>query len=78
MLPSWFWTVRYRTPAGGGETTVVAPHPAGAKQTIDREIHVLAFESVAAGDRVPEDVAAQRFGGYYPNVQSAVDAVRED
>lgn len=75
MFPHWFWCVRYRTANGGGETLVVAPHRAAAKQAIatppDR---VTAYESTEPGRRVADEVAAQSFSGYYPGVRAAVAA----
>lgn len=75
MFPNWFWRVRYRTANGGGETLVVAPHRAAAKQAIatppDR---VTAYESTEPGRRVADEVAAQSFSGYYPGVRAALSA----
>lgn len=77
MLPHWFWRVRFRTPDGGGETLVVAPHRAAAKQAIATPAgHVTAYESTAPGERVPPSMAAQRFDGYYPGVRAVLDAGR--
>jgi hypothetical protein len=77
-LPHWFWRVRFRTPAGGGETLVVAPHRAAAKQAIATPTErVTAYESTEPRERVPPSMAAQRFGGYYPGIRAAVDAGHE-
>lgn len=74
-LPQWFWRVRFRTREGGGETIVVAPHRAAAKQAIATPpARVTAYESTTPGARVPETVAAQRFVGYYPGIRRALDA----
>ena len=77
-LPYWFWEVRFRTSAGGGETLVVAPHPAGAKQSIAASIEgVTAFESVEPHGRVSTTEAEQRFAGYYPGVRTAISTLRQ-
>ena len=77
MLPHWLWRVRFRMPDSGGETLVVAPHPAAAKKAIATPPKdVAAYESVEPGKRIADDVAAQRFDGYYPGVRAALDAGR--
>lgn len=76
-LPHWFWRVRFRTREGGGETLVVAPHRAAAKQAIAAPAErVTMYESTTPGERVPATVAKQRFGGYYPRARTAIDAGR--
>ncbi|GAA0455908.1 hypothetical protein MUK72_13665 [Halococcus dombrowskii] len=76
-LPHWFWCVRFRTSNGGGETYVVAPHRAGAKQAIATPAErVMAYESVAPHERIPPSMAAQSFDGYYPRTRAAIDAGR--
>jgi allantoicase len=76
-LPQWFWRVRFRTPDGGGETLVVAPHRAAAKQAIATPAaRVTAYESTTPGERVVDGLATQRFAGYYPSVRRALDAGR--
>ena len=75
MLPQWFWRVRFRTADNAGETLVVAPHRAAAKQAIATPAaRVTAYESAEPRERVPASVADQRFGGYYPGVRAALDA----
>lgn len=77
MLPQWFWCVRFRTADGGGETFVVAPHRAGAKQTIATPAaRVTAYENVTPGERVTDRMATQCFHGYYPGVRAALRAGR--
>lgn len=72
MFPHWFWRVRFRTSNGSGETLVVAPHPAGAKKSVIGSIDITTFESVVPKERVPQAMAEQRFGGYYPSVRGAL------
>lgn len=74
MLPHWFWRVRFRTSDGGGETLVVAPHPAGAKRSVAGSIGIVSFESVVPKERVSQAMAKQRFDGYYPSVREALTA----
>jgi hypothetical protein len=76
-LPHWFWRVRFRTADGGGETLVVAPHRAAAKQSVTAAIRTItAYESAEPGERVPSAMAAQRFDGYYPGVRRTLSAGR--
>lgn len=76
-LPYWFWCVRFRTSDGGGETLVVAPHPAGAKQSVTSMVgNIIIYESVEPLGRVPITMADQRFDGYYPGVRSVLAAGR--
>lgn len=76
MFPHWFWCVRFRTADGPGETLVVAPHRAAAKQAIGTPpACVTAYESADPGDRVADGVAAQDFDGYYPGLRAALSAV---
>lgn len=77
MLPHWFWRVRFRTANGGGETIVVAPHRAAAKQAIGTPTdRVTAYESTEPRERVSNDLATQQFEGYYPGVRTALETVR--
>ena len=79
MLPHWFWRVRYRTAEGGGETLVVAPHPAGAKKAIGiLPADVTAYEDVEPSTRVSDGVAGQHFDGYYPHIRQAMNLVGSD
>ncbi|WP_273835101.1 hypothetical protein [Halococcus sp. PRR34] len=73
-LPHWFWCVRFQSSSGGGETLVVAPHPAAAKQSVAAGIDIVAFGGVEPRERVPQSMAEQRFDGYYPGVRAALDA----
>jgi hypothetical protein len=78
-LPHWFWRVRFRTADGGGETLVVAPHRAAAKQAIATQPEdVTTYESTTPGKRVSDRMTAQRFAGYYPRARSAIAAIRSD
>ena len=78
MLPHWFWRVRFRTADGPGETLVVAPHRAAAKQAIATPpARVTAYESTEPREFVSEGVARQRFNGYYPGVRAALSAGRK-
>lgn len=76
-LPHWFWRVRFRTTNGDGETLVVAPHRAAAKQAIATQpADVTTYESVTPGTRVTDGMATQHFAGYYPSVRAALRAGR--
>lgn len=78
MFPHWFWRVRYRTVDGGGETIVVAPHRAAAKQAIATPpARVTAYESATPSAHVPPTVATQHFDGYYPGVRAAIATIRD-
>lgn len=77
-LPHWFWRVRFRASDGSGETLVVAPHRAAAKQAIATPTErVTVYESTDPRERVTDAMATQRFGGYYPGVRAAVNVSRE-
>lgn len=77
MLPHWLWRVRFQTADSGGETIVVAPHPAAAKKAIGTlPEDVTAYESTEPRERVSEKMAAQHFDGYYPRTRAAIDAGR--
>lgn len=77
MLPCWFWRVHFCTPDGGGETLVVAPHPAGAKQSIASGVEIVTtFDNVEPLKRVSPSIAAQSFDGYYPGVRRMLSAGR--
>lgn len=77
-LPQWFWRIRFRTREGSGETLVVAPHRAAAKQAIATPpARVTAYESATPGESVPRAMAAQCFAGYYPGARAALSLVRQ-
>lgn len=79
MLPHWFWRVRFRTADGPGETLVVAPHRAAAKQSIGTPARrVTTYESTEPRERVEDKLATQHFTGYYPGVREAITAIRGD
>ena len=77
MLPQWIWCVRFRASEGGGETHVVAPHRAAAKQAIATPPErVTVYESTEPTTHVSDRLATQRFDGYYPGVRAAIAAIR--
>lgn len=77
MLPQWFWRVRFQTDDSGGETLVIAPHRAAAKQAIATPPEdVTAYETVEPNEHVSHEMATQHFGGYYPRTRAAIDAGR--
>lgn len=85
-LPYWVWQVSFQTASSPGESTVVAPHPAAAKQSVAAAIDgIETFDSVLAGKRFSTTHAEQRFDGYAPrlhtvsaSVESARATVRGD
>lgn len=77
-LPYWGWTIRFQNGESSGESTVIAPHPAAAKQSVAAAVtDIETFESVVALDRVATSVAEQHLDGYYLLVQKLVPPTQD-